>query len=103
RDGLVDVLEGDAERAGLFAVDHQVDLRRRRQALDIDFLQHAAGVGFRDQAIGGGDQRRIALLAAVLQAEREAARITEIVDRRRLQRRNFGIAYRRRQVAVDVG
>ena len=41
RDRLVDVLEGDAERAGLLAVDHQIDLRRRRQALDIDLLQHA--------------------------------------------------------------
>src|SRR3954467_12495929 len=95
RNGLVDVLKGDAERAGLFAVDHQIDLRRRRQALDIDFLQHTAGIGFRDQLIGGGAQRRIALLAAVLQPEREAARIAEIVDRRRLQRRNLGVADRR--------
>ena len=102
RDGLVDVLEGDAERAGLFAVDHQIDLRRLRQALDIDLLQHRAGIGFRDQAIGRRDQRRIAFLAAILQAEREAARIAEVVDWRRLQRRNPGVADRR-QVAVDVG
>src|SRR4030095_9889824 len=46
---------------------------------------------------------RITLLATVLQAEREAARIAEIVDRRRLQRRNLGVADRRRQIAGDVG
>ena len=102
RNRLVDVLEGDAECAGLFAVDHQIDLRRLRQALDIDLLQHRAGIGFRDQAIGRRDQRRIAFLAAVLQAEREARGIAEIVDRRRLQRRNPGVADRR-QLAVDVG
>ncbi len=90
------------KRAGLLAVDHQVDLRRRRQALDIDLLQHAAGIGFGDQPVGGGDQRRIAFLAAVLQPEREARGVAEIVDWRRLQRRNFGVADRG-QIAVDVG
>jgi hypothetical protein len=42
RDGAVDVLEGHAERRGLLAIDDQLDLRRRRQSLDIDVLQDRA-------------------------------------------------------------
>jgi len=99
---FVDILEGDAERARLLAIDHEIDLRRRRQALDIDLLQNPARIGLGDQPVGGGNQRRIALLPAILQAKAEAGGIAEIIDRRRLQRGNPGIADRR-QLPVDVG
>ena len=102
RDGVVDLLERDAQRRGLLAVDHQLDLRRGRKPLDIDVLQHRAPGGCRKQLVFRAHQLDIAALSAVLQAEAEAARIAEVVDRRRLQRRDLGVA-ERRKAAVDVG
>ena len=51
----------------------------------------------------GADQLGITFLAAILQAEAEARRVTEIVDRRRLQRRNLRVADRLAEMAVQVG
>ncbi len=82
------------KRAGLLAVDDQIDLRRRRQSFDIDVLKHGALLGGGEQLVRGAHQLRIAPLAAILQAETEAAGIAEIVDRRRLQRRDFAVTNR---------
>jgi hypothetical protein len=72
RDRTVDVLEGDAEGACLFAVDHQIDQWRRRQAFDEHLLQHRAGIGVSNQLVGCSIKRDEPLLAAVLEAEAEA-------------------------------
>ena len=103
RDRVVDLLEGHAERRRLLAVDIQFDLRRGRQAFDIDILQDRAARGGREQLILRAHQFGIALLAAILQTEAEAGRIAEIVDRRRLQRRDLGVADRLAELLVDVG
>ena len=69
-DGLVDVLEADAERRqGLLAVDHELGLRRRRETLDIDLLQDRALLGEREQLLLRRHQHRVALLGPVLEAE----------------------------------
>jgi hypothetical protein len=101
RDRVVDVLEGDTECAGFFAIYHKIDLRRRRQALDIDLLQDVARVGFADQPLGRGVQGGKTFLATILKPETETGGVAEIVDRRRLQRRYPGIADRR-EILVDV-
>ena len=85
-DRVVDILEGDAEGCGLFAVDHQLDLRRRRQSLDVHVLQHRASLGRCEQLVLCLHQCNVAALAAVLQAKAEAGRVAEIIDRRRLKR-----------------
>ena len=77
-------------------------LRRGRQAFDINVLKHRALRGGGEQLVFRAHQFGIAALAAILQAEAEAAGIAEIVDRRRLQRGDFAVA-QRREGAVDVG
>ena len=102
RDGVVDLLEGHPKRGRLLAVDDQLHLRRGRQAFDINVLKHRALRGRGEQLVFRAHQFGIAALAAILQAEAEAAGIAEIVDRRRLQRGDFAVA-QRRESAIDVG
>src|SRR6185437_6933707 len=97
-----DILECEAERAGLFAVDHQIDLRRLWQSLDMDLPQNRAGVGLGHELVGGPGQGRITFLRAILQTEAEAGRIPEIVYRWWFQRCDLGVSDRG-QIAVDVG
>ena len=92
RDRIVDILEGDAERTRFLAIDRQVDLRRGRQTFDINVLQNRTRIGVGNEFFGRLNQRGESLLRTILQTEREARRIAEIVDRRRLKRRNLGVA-----------
>ncbi len=102
RDGVVDVLEGDTQRRRLLAVDDELDLLRRRQPFDIDVLQHRALGSGREQEVLGAHQLRVAALRPVLQAEAESARVPEVVDRRRLQRRDARVGDAREGL-VGVG
>ncbi len=94
RNRAVDVGERHAERSRLFAIDQKLHQWRFRQAFGIDVLQHAASLRRRKQLILRLHQRTVTLLAAVLQTETESAGIAEVVDRRRLQRRDLGVADR---------
>ena len=102
RDGVVDLLEGHPERGRLLAVDDQLDLRRGRQSFDINVLKYCVLGGGGQQLVFRAHQLAITTLTAILQAETEAAGIAKVVDRRRLQRRDFAVA-QRREAAVNVG
>ncbi len=102
RDGVVDLLEGDAERGRLLAVDVEPHLRRGRQSFNVHVLQDRAALRRGEQLILGLHQLVVAALSAVLQTEAEARRVAEVVDRRRLKRGNLRVVDRA-HLLIDIG
>ena len=63
--------------------------------------EHLALRRHAEQLVARGEQRRVAVAAAVLQAEGEAGRVAELGDRRRTQREDERVAHAR-QIAPNA-
>ncbi len=80
--GVVDIGEGDAERVGFLAIDHQHDLRSIRQAFDTHASKYRALACLLHQFASRSRKSGLANAIAVLQAEGEAAGCTEAFNGR---------------------
>jgi hypothetical protein len=78
RERRVDLVHRHAERRRLRAVDVELQLRRVLHAGEHHVGQRRVAAGRREQLLARGAERRVVEPAAVLQAEVEAARRTEI-------------------------
>ena len=78
----VDRIEGDAQCVGLVAVDVDLQLRGILQPVWPHLRQHLALRGHAQQLVACIDKCLMACAAAVLQAEGEAAGITQLRDGR---------------------
>ncbi|MNE29930.1 hypothetical protein D3C80_1234270 [compost metagenome] len=85
RDGIVDVGEGDAERVGLLAVDHQQHLGRIGKTFHAHARHDLALCSLRHQVARCFSERRLPEATAVLKTERETSSGAETFDRRRRQ------------------
>src|SRR5690606_23584649 len=86
RQRLVDGGNRKPERTSRDPIDVDVELRRVRLPLGADLREHGASTRGAEQLVARRDERLVAVPGAVLQHEREAARLAELGDRRRIQR-----------------